>query len=98
MGQSVHMPELPRIVEQATPVRQSGIDGERRLSLAVESGRTPRDMALLAQVAGTALAKAGASRTLAKRVADAARIAAHYVMATAVPHGSAWGWSPTPRR
>ncbi|KOT99268.1 hypothetical protein ADK70_04490 [Streptomyces rimosus subsp. pseudoverticillatus] len=37
-------------------------------------------MALLAQVAMTALTEAGASTALARRTADAARIAAHYVI------------------
>ncbi|KOT51384.1 MULTISPECIES: hypothetical protein [Streptomyces] len=84
MGHSVHIPpELPRIVHARQPATSAAL----RLSLAVEAGRTKQDMALLSQVAMTAMTEAGASKSLAQRVADAARIAAHYVIGhSSAPH------------
>ncbi len=79
MGRSVHMPELPRIV-QRIHARQPANSAAGRLALAVEAGRTEQDMALLSQITMTAMTGAGASRGLARRMADAARIAAHYVI------------------
>ncbi|CAM5519990.1 MULTISPECIES: hypothetical protein [Streptomyces] len=80
MGRSVHMPELPRIAQHTPHARQPAAAAEHRLSLTVEAGRTAQDMALLSQVAMTALTGAGASNALAQQAADAARIAAHYVI------------------
>ncbi|WP_159393159.1 hypothetical protein [Streptomyces rimosus] len=80
MGRSVHMPELPRIVQRIVHARQPAPSAAGRLSLVVEAGRTEQHMALLSQVAMTALAEAGASGGLVKRMGDAARIAARFVI------------------
>lgn len=81
MGRSVHMPELPRIIQPAPG--PDPLDGRAapHLSLAMEAGRSAvKDTALLAEVARIALTEAGASTVLARRVADAARVATHYVL------------------
>ncbi|MFH8591492.1 hypothetical protein [Streptomyces rimosus] len=81
MGRSVHMPpELPRTVQRIVHARQPATSAARRLSLTVEAGRTEQDMALLSQIAMTAMTGAGASHGLVKRMGDAARIAAHFVI------------------
>ncbi|MFH8591450.1 hypothetical protein [Streptomyces rimosus] len=81
MGRSVHMsPELPPIVQRILHARRPAASAAHRLSLTVEAGRTEQDMALLSQVAMTAMTEAGASKSLAQRVTDATRIATHYVI------------------
>ncbi|WJV48975.1 hypothetical protein [Streptomyces flavofungini] len=87
MGRTVEVRGLPRLLEDDAAGQQSAPQSDHRLSLTVEAGRSSRDLALLADVAVAALARAGASRWLLKRTEDTVRIAAHYLV----------GHSSTPR-
>ncbi|WP_344529494.1 hypothetical protein [Streptomyces albiaxialis] len=81
MGPSVNLPGLPRIVrdDPASPPWAA-----HHLSLVLEfprgHGRDEGDYATVGQVTRTVLAASGAPAPLARRMADAVRVAAHYVV------------------
>ncbi|MGW5861460.1 hypothetical protein ACWFRJ_04690 [Streptomyces sp. NPDC055239] len=80
MGRTVRMTRLPRITTQAPdtagPAERSG----HMTALALEAARVGDSVDVLAEVAAAVLTASGASRPLAHRMSDAARVAAHYVI------------------
>ena len=80
MGRTVRMTRLPRITTQDPDTAGAAEKKGHMTALALEAGRVGGSVDVLAEVAAAVLTASGASRPLAHRMSDAARVASHYVI------------------
>ncbi|MER5252238.1 MULTISPECIES: hypothetical protein [unclassified Streptomyces] len=80
MGRTVRMARLPRITTRHQDTAGAAERDGHLTALALEAGRAGDSVDVLGEVAAAVLTASGASRALAHRMSDAARVAAHYVI------------------